>query len=150
MRTVETPNRSRTLLASVVSVIVVIFSPIFMNGCATTPPAPTTNPESATSGPSSGSPSDASSSSSGALPAAAAPTPVPGSPPVVPTWTANQLAANGPIPSDTGEILAESDFFDPLPSGALITPGYGGRFYFLTTNGFMVLQVLPAAASART
>jgi len=44
----------------------------------------------------------------------------------------------------TGRIIAASDFFDPLSIGALITPGFGGRVYFPTGKGFMVLQVMPA------
>jgi hypothetical protein len=45
----------------------------------------------------------------------------------------------------TGRLLAQSDFFEPLTPGSLITPGFGGRVYFPTENGFMVLQVMPAA-----
>ncbi len=41
----------------------------------------------------------------------------------------------------TGRIIAESDFFEPLTPGSLITPGFGGRVYFPTANGFIVLQV---------
>jgi hypothetical protein len=44
----------------------------------------------------------------------------------------------------TGRVIAESDFFEPLSIGALITPGFGGRVYFPTGKGFMVLQVTPA------
>ena len=47
----------------------------------------------------------------------------------------------------TGRILAESDFFEPLSPGSLITPGFGGRVYFPTGKGFIVLQVMPAPAS---
>ncbi len=46
----------------------------------------------------------------------------------------------------SGRIIAASDFFEPLSIGALITPGFGGRVYFPTGKGFMVLQVMPAAA----
>lgn len=42
----------------------------------------------------------------------------------------------------TGEILAASDFFEPLSPGSLITPGYGGRVYYPTNEGFIVLQVV--------
>ena len=45
----------------------------------------------------------------------------------------------------TGRLIAESDFFEPLTPGALITPGFGGRVYFPTGKGFIVLQVMPAA-----
>ncbi|MBK9521906.1 MAG: hypothetical protein IPO13_09920 [Rhodocyclaceae bacterium] len=44
----------------------------------------------------------------------------------------------------TGKIIAASDFFEPLTPGSLITPGFGGRVYFPTNKGFMVLQVMPA------
>ncbi len=43
----------------------------------------------------------------------------------------------------TGRIIAESDFFEPLTPGSLITPGFGGRVYFPTGKGFIVLQVMP-------
>ena len=46
----------------------------------------------------------------------------------------------------TGRIIAQSDFFEPLSIGALITPGFGGRVYFPTGKGFIVLQAMPAAA----
>jgi len=45
----------------------------------------------------------------------------------------------------TGRILAESDFFEPLSPGSLIVPGFGGRAYFPTNNGFLTLQVVPTA-----
>ena len=45
----------------------------------------------------------------------------------------------------TGRLLAESDFFEPLSIGALITPGFGGRVYFPTGKGFIVLQAMPAS-----
>jgi hypothetical protein len=48
----------------------------------------------------------------------------------------------------TGAIIAESDFFEPLTFGSLITPGFGGRVYFPTATGFITLQVLPGAAKA--
>ncbi len=43
----------------------------------------------------------------------------------------------------TGRIIAESDFFEPMTFGSLITPGYGGRMYYATGQGFIVLQVRP-------
>jgi hypothetical protein len=43
----------------------------------------------------------------------------------------------------TGRIIAASDFFEPLTPGSLVTPGYGGRVYFPTARGFIVLQVCP-------
>jgi hypothetical protein len=50
----------------------------------------------------------------------------------------------------TGRIIAQSDFFEPLTLGSLITPGFGGRVYFPTTagKGFYVLQVMPKPAAA--
>jgi hypothetical protein len=44
----------------------------------------------------------------------------------------------------TGEILAESDFLEPLTFNSLMVPGYGGRLYYPTDTGFYVLQVRPA------
>ncbi|MCB0192005.1 MAG: hypothetical protein KDJ65_08685 [Anaerolineae bacterium] len=44
----------------------------------------------------------------------------------------------------TGEIIAESDFFEPLTFNSLVNVGYGGRVYFPTDNGFLVLQAMPA------
>jgi hypothetical protein len=43
----------------------------------------------------------------------------------------------------TGRLLAESDFFEPMGLNNLITPGFGGRVYYLTDKGFIVMQVLP-------
>ena len=47
----------------------------------------------------------------------------------------------------TGRIIAESDFFEPLSIGSLITPGFGGRVYFPTGKGFLVMQVMPKPAA---
>jgi len=49
----------------------------------------------------------------------------------------------------TGEILAESDFFEPLSINGLMPPGFGGRVYFPTAvgKGFYVLQVMPQQSS---
>ncbi len=44
-------------------------------------------------------------------------------------------------------IIAESDFFEPMTIGSLITPGFGGRVYFPTGKGFIVLQVMPKQAA---
>jgi len=46
----------------------------------------------------------------------------------------------------TGRIIAESEFFEPLSIGSLITPGFGGRVYFPTDKGFITMQVMPAVA----
>ena len=43
----------------------------------------------------------------------------------------------------TGHKLAESDFFDPLTVNCLVTPGFGGRFYYPSAKGFITLQVTP-------
>lgn len=43
----------------------------------------------------------------------------------------------------TGEILAASDLLPPLTFGSLIVPGYGGRFYYPTADGFITLYVKP-------
>ena len=48
----------------------------------------------------------------------------------------------------TGRIIAESDFFEPLSIGALITPGFGGRVYFPTGKGFITMQVMHEPADA--
>lgn len=49
----------------------------------------------------------------------------------------------------TGELLAESDFFEPLSINGLTPPGYGGRIYFPTAvgKGFYVLQVMPKSTA---
>ncbi len=47
----------------------------------------------------------------------------------------------------TGRKLAESSFFEPLTINSLVAPGFGGRCYFPTGRGFIVLQVKPADAS---
>jgi hypothetical protein len=41
----------------------------------------------------------------------------------------------------TGDILAQSDFTEAMSPGSLITPGYGGRVYFMTNNDFIVYYV---------
>jgi len=49
----------------------------------------------------------------------------------------------------TGRIIAESDFFEPLTLGSLITPGFGGRVYFPTGKGFIAMQVMPAPTAQK-
>ena len=49
----------------------------------------------------------------------------------------------------TGRLLAESDFFEPLTFNSLIVPAYGGRMYYPTDNGFLVLQVRPKAEASK-
>ena len=46
----------------------------------------------------------------------------------------------------TGRILAQSDFFEPMGLNNLITPGFGGRWYYMTDKGIMILQVVPKAS----
>jgi hypothetical protein len=41
----------------------------------------------------------------------------------------------------TGDPLAQSQFTDSMTVGALITPGYGGRVYYITNNDFIVYYV---------
>ncbi|MGE5374076.1 MAG: hypothetical protein ACM3XO_03390 [Bacteroidota bacterium] len=36
-----------------------------------------------------------------------------------------------------GRIISESDFFELLTIGSLITLGFGGRVFFLTRKGFI-------------
>ena len=44
----------------------------------------------------------------------------------------------------TGKLLAASDYFSGMSTGALPEPGYGGLLYYMTLNGhIMALQVLP-------
>ena len=43
----------------------------------------------------------------------------------------------------TGETLAASDLLPPLTFGSLLAPGYGGRLYYPTDDGFITLQVTP-------
>lgn len=51
----------------------------------------------------------------------------------------------------TGEIIAESDYFEPLSINSLTPPGFGGRVYFPTAEGkgFYVLQVMPKQATSK-
>ena len=55
---------------------------------------------------------------------------------------------NLPRDAATGKLLAESDYFEPMPGNGLIVPTFGGRFYYPTAagKGFYVLQVMPKAA----
>ena len=49
--------------------------------------------------------------------------------------------------ASTGRILAESDFFEPMGLNNLITPGFGGRVYYMTAKGIIILQVVPKASA---
>lgn len=46
--------------------------------------------------------------------------------------------------AQTGKVLAESDYFEPMNFNTLLSPGYGGRFYYMWDQGFIVLQPMPA------
>ncbi len=48
------------------------------------------------------------------------------------------------LDAKTGKLLAESDFFEPMNFNTLLSPGFGGRFYYMWDQGFIVLQVMPA------
>ena len=50
----------------------------------------------------------------------------------------------------TGRILAESTFFEPMNFNTLLTPGFGGRFYYMWDQGFIVLQVMPEPATGQS
>ena len=41
----------------------------------------------------------------------------------------------------TGRLIAESDFMEPMSVNTAITPGFGGRVYYPTDEGFIVLQL---------
>lgn len=48
------------------------------------------------------------------------------------------------LDAKTGKVLAESDFFEPMNFNTLLSPGFGGRFYYMWDQGFIVLQPMPA------
>jgi hypothetical protein len=50
----------------------------------------------------------------------------------------------------TGDPLAQSEFTEAMTVGSLITPGYGGRVYYLTDDGFIVYYVTTTTNAART
>jgi hypothetical protein len=43
----------------------------------------------------------------------------------------------------TGALITESDVFPPFTSGEMVTPGFGGRMYLPTNEGFIITQVGP-------
>ncbi|TMV07523.1 hypothetical protein FGK63_08610 [Ruegeria sediminis] len=47
------------------------------------------------------------------------------------------------LDAKTGRLLAESDYFEPMNFNTLLSPGYGGRFYYMWENGFIVMQPMP-------
>ncbi len=51
------------------------------------------------------------------------------------------------LDAKTGKILAQSDYFEPMNFNTLLTPGFGGRFYYMWDKGFIVLQPMPARAA---
>jgi hypothetical protein len=63
-------------------------------------------------------------------------------------WTANYTEQVTWHDAATGRQLAASDFFEPMTFNGLIVPGFGGRVYYTTDKGFVVLQVMPKAAAA--
>jgi len=50
------------------------------------------------------------------------------------------------LDAKTGRILAESSFFEPMNFNTMLAPGFGGRFYYMWDQGFIVLQVMPKAS----
>lgn len=51
------------------------------------------------------------------------------------------------LDAKTGKLLAESDFFEPMNFNTLLSPGFGGRFYYMWDKGFIVLQPMPKRAN---
>jgi hypothetical protein len=48
----------------------------------------------------------------------------------------------------TGQLLAQSAFFPSMSTNTMLTPGFGGLFYFPTNQqGFVIIQVKPANSS---
>ena len=47
------------------------------------------------------------------------------------------------LDAKTGAVLAESPFVEPMNFNTLLTPGYGGRFYYMHDQGFYVMQPRP-------
>jgi hypothetical protein len=50
----------------------------------------------------------------------------------------------------TGDPLAQSEFTEPMTVGSLITPGYGGRVYYVTNSDFIVYYVTTAPQSLQS
>ena len=48
------------------------------------------------------------------------------------------------LDAKTGEVLAASPFVEPMNFNTLLTPGYGGRFYYMHDQGFYVMQPRPS------
>lgn len=47
------------------------------------------------------------------------------------------------LDAKTGRLLAESDFFEPMNFNTLLSPGFGGRYYYMWDKGFIILQPRP-------
>jgi outer membrane protein assembly factor BamB len=47
------------------------------------------------------------------------------------------------LDAKSGKVLAESPLLEPMNFNTLLTPGYGGRFYYMWDQGFYVMQVMP-------
>ncbi|MEU8460473.1 hypothetical protein [Streptomyces sp. NPDC029003] len=45
----------------------------------------------------------------------------------------------------TGRLLAQSAYYEPMTLNTLITPAFGGGFYFPTGKGFIRLTVTPTS-----
>jgi hypothetical protein len=43
----------------------------------------------------------------------------------------------------TGKLIAESDLMEPMSVNTTATPGFGGRIYYPTDSGFVVLAIVP-------
>jgi hypothetical protein len=42
----------------------------------------------------------------------------------------------------TGRLIAESKLMEPMSVNTVVTPGFGGRVYYPTDSGFVVLQLV--------
>ncbi|MGI1660908.1 hypothetical protein ACRDNQ_01605 [Palleronia sp. KMU-117] len=47
------------------------------------------------------------------------------------------------LDAKTGALLAASDFVEPMNFNTLLSPGFGGRFYYMVDTGFYVFQPMP-------
>lgn len=52
------------------------------------------------------------------------------------------------LDAKTGRVLAQSDFFEAMNFNTLLSPGYGGRFYYMWDKGLIVLQPMPKREAA--
>lgn len=109
MNAVEVQDRSRMLLVAVVAAIVGMFGLVLTTGCTPSPPAPTASSQStnATQAQPTGQPPSGGSSGSSQAATETPGGPVGFAPAATPTWNANQLAANGPLPGDLSLYATE-------------------------------------------